>query len=823
MNENLKKYSFNSLLEMSKVRIPKIQRDYAQGRQNKKVDEIRKTFVHSLILVVKGRKPSAELDFVYGSNQDNAFEPLDGQQRLTTLFLLHWMLGAQLHSPKNKKQSLFTYETRNTSNEFCNELVQHDATIFVSEAQTNRQYNKTTEKEEDKKPQTPSAIIKRRDWFKWEWNYDPTIQSMLVMIDAIDEELGNDWESNRSTYNKNLDNITFNLLNLLDFNLSNELFIKMNARGKQLSEFDKLKSTLEEEMQIQQNETDEDGRPLATDKDEEDWRSLMDGIWIDLFWHKYARQQIIDTETIPREERKKKRLESAELSEYQFKKLLLRLIALQLLENDPDNMSLREAAYAINYDSIDNLMYTYTDCLTDIRSDERHTALSSSYTTIDFRRLIEDFNLLVYKDINGIYHEISYLLPSKCHIEPNDDRSLFDLFLENKVPNDVELIFYSMLLFLRNFPAKKDDDWYFDRDRHLSWLKNLEEWVRILRNILLNDNNNQRIDKISLTLEALKSIKAMANDFVSFVKERGLDLENDATAVRQFLLSSRKTYPRLDNMSLNEERNKAEYSLDNPEWESCINKAEQHPYLWGQVRCLLNWSDGNLDAFKDYSTRLTSLLDFIENDELAYYSAILAFAPKCWQDGNRLFQYNKDRDNSFKRYLREHSKEGQSYGAHIKALIDLWKGYYPSDSVGEFLQHVTEDRRETSAPWIRCIIDDPSILNLSWNKRIYSHKGHPILAQRKTMDSHCFDPLFAYLYNLCISRKYPNTEFMLYDSKGEYEHAFCLNKGSHNYLVEWVGSEGQYSISVDDNVPTEHTPEQMLDIMEALITQYPST
>ena len=33
MNEQLKTYSFNDLLKQGKIRIPKIQRDYAQGKQ----------------------------------------------------------------------------------------------------------------------------------------------------------------------------------------------------------------------------------------------------------------------------------------------------------------------------------------------------------------------------------------------------------------------------------------------------------------------------------------------------------------------------------------------------------------------------------------------------------------------------------------------------------------------------------------------------------------------------------------------------------------------------------------------------------------------
>lgn len=325
------------------------------------------------------------------------------------------MLGVNLSVPGDKNHSVFTYETRNTSNEFCDELVQHKAMQFVREASA--------------KNTTPSAIIRGRDWFKWEWKYDPTILSMLVMIDAIYSEMGEDWTMDLSVCCQNLEHITFNLLNLGEFGLSNELFIKMNARGKQLSDFDKLKSTLEEELQIQQKETNEHGTPLAFPKDEEDWRILMDGAWIDLFWHKYTRQIIVNTESTEPEERKKDRLKAAKLSELQFKKLLLRLIALQLFENENISKELAEAAYNLEEAKIDNLLFAYTDSLTELRSDEQHIVVPSTSLTLNFRQLIDDVNSFIYKDFNDIYYEISYLLPEISHIDKGLDRLLdADLF-----------------------------------------------------------------------------------------------------------------------------------------------------------------------------------------------------------------------------------------------------------------------------------------------------------------------------------------------------------------------------------------------------------
>lgn len=128
----------------------------------------------------------------------------------------------------------------------------------------------------------PSEIIMNRDWFQWGWRFDPTINSMLVMIDTICSQM--DWTLDLNECQKRLNNITFNHLDLGVIGMSDELFVKMNARGKLLSDFDKLKSTLEEEIQLQQNEMNENGELLADTSIEHDWREHVDGKWIDLFW-----------------------------------------------------------------------------------------------------------------------------------------------------------------------------------------------------------------------------------------------------------------------------------------------------------------------------------------------------------------------------------------------------------------------------------------------------------------------------------------------------------------------------------------------------------
>lgn len=77
-------------VKIKKIVIPIIQRDYAQGRENPDVNRMRTRFLSSLHDAIDKQHPIT-LDFVYGDVDGNGImTPLDGQQRLTTLFLFHW-------------------------------------------------------------------------------------------------------------------------------------------------------------------------------------------------------------------------------------------------------------------------------------------------------------------------------------------------------------------------------------------------------------------------------------------------------------------------------------------------------------------------------------------------------------------------------------------------------------------------------------------------------------------------------------------------------------------------------------------------------------
>ena len=118
-----------------RIQIPMIQRDFAQGRPAEST--VRELFLMALDDAL--RKPVDDptlplnLDFIYGSvegQDETRFLPLDGQQRLTTLFLLHWYLAWRDEKWADfedmfidGKHAKFTYDVRPSSNEFFDQLV----------------------------------------------------------------------------------------------------------------------------------------------------------------------------------------------------------------------------------------------------------------------------------------------------------------------------------------------------------------------------------------------------------------------------------------------------------------------------------------------------------------------------------------------------------------------------------------------------------------------------------------------------------------------------------------------------------------------------
>lgn len=240
-----KEYSFWDLLTKYSIEIPAIQRDYAQGRKSE--SRIAKALINDLHDVLRNdTTKKINLHFVYGKIDNEHLIPLDGQQRLTTLFLLHWFLAIGILNESSKKAlSKFTYETRPSSADFCLKLVKESLKY-----------------ESDKKI---SKQIENAKWFFLSWKNDPTISAMLNMLDIIQSKFE---QPDQNLFNELIGNnspIQFHFLPLERFKLDDKIYVKMNSRGKPLTEFENFKAN------------------FSILFDEEN-KSKLDNEWLDIFW-----------------------------------------------------------------------------------------------------------------------------------------------------------------------------------------------------------------------------------------------------------------------------------------------------------------------------------------------------------------------------------------------------------------------------------------------------------------------------------------------------------------------------------------------------------
>lgn len=246
-----------------KILIPKIQRDYAQGRDE--CASVRKRFLTSIFNVIDNdTQVELLLDFIFGNKkyiqEKNVFEPVDGQQRLTTLFLLHLYIGKRAGVDTEILRK-FSYETRDSSKQFCTRLNDINQEHFKNI----REY------------------IEDQWWFTGLWKTDPTIKSMINMLDDINKHY-NDLNSSepdfRDIWERLKHKVVFWRLYLSDLSTTDDLYIKMNSRGLPLTEFEHFKAMLEEY-------TDTKG----------EISQKIDTVWTELLWNYRNKNQDLDSDS----------------------------------------------------------------------------------------------------------------------------------------------------------------------------------------------------------------------------------------------------------------------------------------------------------------------------------------------------------------------------------------------------------------------------------------------------------------------------------------------------------------------------------------------
>lgn len=223
-----------ALLSRYRVVIPGIQRHYVQGANNPKAESVRKQFIKEIFTAIEEKQSDFNLHFIYGpinTDGEDSFVPVDGQQRLTTLWLIA-RYAAEKAEPSDRKDLLsllsrFTYEDRINAKRFCQALTCEDSRWDIT--------------------QDPNPDILCQDWFVDYWKEDETVASMIRMLSTIHEE-----------WNKHQDSITAEdileaIASKIRFNLKidafgDDIYMKMNARGLQLTQWENFKGKFSEDL-----------------------------------------------------------------------------------------------------------------------------------------------------------------------------------------------------------------------------------------------------------------------------------------------------------------------------------------------------------------------------------------------------------------------------------------------------------------------------------------------------------------------------------------------------------------------------------------------
>ena len=210
---------FFELLTRYRVEIPCIQRHYVQGADTPRARDVQTNFIQTLYSACTKGTPVL-LHFIYGPAKNGVFTPVDGQQRLTTLWLFARYAAERSSAEKRSallsQLSRFSYVERPCANQFCRAL--------------------TTQAMGWQPDVDPAESIPAQPWFQQEWKLDTTVASMLRMLSTIHEKFKSDvpekiWDCLQNQ-------ITFQLLT---DNFPDDIYLKLNARGLQLTQWENFK------------------------------------------------------------------------------------------------------------------------------------------------------------------------------------------------------------------------------------------------------------------------------------------------------------------------------------------------------------------------------------------------------------------------------------------------------------------------------------------------------------------------------------------------------------------------------------------------------
>lgn len=769
--------TFWELINRHCIEIPIIQRDYAQGRNNAKAADIRRGFVERLKGALTSEdKKALHLNFVYGKlkgvkhaskqasgqqavkamlsaakayshdlglkldytiessssngNGQNAttFVPLDGQQRLTTLYLLHWYLLQRLKKTDElSKLKNFTYRVRPSSKDFCAALSKEVVAI------------------EEVEGSLLSEQIKDTSWYFSYWSKDPTVSGMLRMLDEIHEQFKNEgpaqieaaWDS--LTKEKESE-VTFSFLDLEKHQLTDDLYIRMNARGKPLTEFENFKAWLIDYVH-QEKITIEP----------ENWKVRLDTIWTDLFWANKAENDY----TVDR-------------AYLNFFRNMAQIFLVREEGFKPDGASEDSSK---NGDNASLLATTRNQ-------DGEYIYVPNS--------LYKELGVFSGKNLNDLFCILDQLTQKECgqkqleswiagidfsYDEKHTPNSLFKRFIGGGTSYPDKVRFYGLMRYFLTCKQKNIDP----------QKSSLFSWMRVVRNLV----ENSQIDSIETFTRAIKGIGQIRAGCLN-IYEYLEDEQNKLTGFAEIQVA--------------EEREKAKLIRDDAEWERTFLKFENHKYFRGQINFLLELTSEkgektiNGKAFEDYARKCTAIFDhkLADRDDVTFERALLS-------QGDYLIEiYSK---HSFVRMFTPSGKTIQDWRRTIfrtpEKLKTIMKQLLDKLTVGQEISEM-EDLSKNSLinDWRKYFIEFPEVIQFCNQRLIKQYDKDNIRILGESGMNHYHAELRSYWLYITLKRQnnisididpFKNIDYYQVRSMSEFPCAFIDNwkQNGRHYAIDF--------------------------------------
>lgn len=619
------------------ILIPRLQRDYVQGSNTALMND----FIEKLIIAVLDNK-NEDLNYIYGRWIDDGkqFIPIDGQQRLTTLWLLHLYAHSAISSMVFPISIIF--ESREYAQEFCKCLLNELAEIIKKHPSGQM-----------------SKHIKNQAWFQCVWYKDRTVKSILSALDIIQLKLHNRNIEDFDYRLKNTESITFKFYPI-EGELNDDVYVKMNGRGLPLTDYELLKSWMDGKVEEFCKNKSERWLNL--------WQNKIDNDWTELIW-----------ENRNLDEKDSSGNDISFLIDDEFLRFFYNMVFIYwaLLsvnhQKELDMIGKRENEEEEPFANRMNDIARLLNMDKDVKKDDFHELVYHKLME-HFRRnsvlplyLLDKTNVFTPRLFIFIYCALQELVKNRNNKEKellfNKSESQLNLFVG---ANEHKTIFHQIAL--KDNPSFTELCLLYASIKPVSTDENSQtsffDWMRVMRNLILGTDIKK--ENISSILKSIHKLSVLCK------KKNIYELLTDGTL--------KEEVSGFNKSQVEEEIRKAQWIVEDNEWVEVFNELESIAFCKGTINFIFNFlpEQKNKQIFKEYSTLFHLLFggtgprntipNYYLQRGLMCYTTHYGFGFGFGKGEKWKFMKERDDWYNFLNDSKEH--DGQPHNQCMKSLVD---------------------------------------------------------------------------------------------------------------------------------------------------------